>query len=319
LNTTRKICQWIDRVAIHHAAARMAKPDGRDSHLEEARHLLKNLEFSPAEIKPAAVEFHGPMKFQFASPHPSAHAANNTVHGRLYRCDDHWRQKPTVLLLHGWNDSLNHYYYFPRHARRLNRIGISAATLQLPWQFNRRPRQLGPWGNFLCADVLHTVEATLQAMADIRAFIDWLTLQACPFVGLWGVSMGAWLAGLTLCHDSRVACAVLTVPVAHLDRLIEEAAFCETIRRALQNQRVDLHKLNLVSSRPLVAKENILLVEAEHDLFVAKENVEELWRAWDKPEIWRFRSGHISVLWVPGLSKRVVRWIAAKAEEHAAK
>jgi hypothetical protein len=62
-----------------------------------------------------------------------------------------------------------------------------------------------------------------------------------------------------------------------------------------------------------------LLVEAEYDLFVAKENVEDLWRAWDKPEIWRFRSGHISVLWAPGLSNRVVRWIAAKAGEHAAK
>jgi dienelactone hydrolase len=287
--------------------------------LEEAQGLLQNLDFSPAEMMPAAIEFAGPANFRFASPRPTAHAVNNVVHGRLYRCDDHWRQKPVILLLHGWNDSLNHHFYFPRHARQLNRMGLNAATLQLPWQFDRRPRELGAWGNFLCADVLHTVEATLQAMADIRAFINWLTEQACPFVGLWGVSMGAWLAGLTLCHDSRIGAAVLTVPVARLDRLIEEAAFCETIRCALQDRRVDLHKLNLVSNRPAIARENILLVEAEHDLFVARENVEDLWRAWDKPEIWRFRSGHISVLWVPGLSNRVVRWIAAKAGEHAAK
>ena len=140
-----------------------------------------------------------------------------------------------------------------------------------------------------------------------------------PFVGLWGVSMGAWLAGLTLCHDSRIGCAVLTVPVARLDRLIEEAAFCETIRCALHDRRVDLHKFNLVSNRPAIARENILLVEAEYDLFVAKETVEDLWRAWAEPEIWRFRHGHISVLSARGLSNRVVRWIAAKAGEHAAK
>jgi hypothetical protein len=306
-------------VAIHHAAARMTKPDGRDLHLEEAQRLLQNLDFSPAEMKPAAIEFDGPANFRFASPRPTAHAVNNIVHGRLYRCDDRWRQKPVILLLHGWNDSLNHHFFFPRHARQLNQMGLSAATLQLPWQFDRRPRELGAWGHFLCADVLHTVEATLQAMAEIRSFIDWLTGQACPFVGLWGVSMGAWLAGLTLCHDSRIGSAVLTVPVARLDRLIEEVAFCETIRCALQGRRVDLHRLNLVSNRPVIARENILLVEAEHDLFVAKENVEDLWRAWDKPEIWRYRSGHISVLWAPGLSNRVVRWIAARAGQHAAK
>ena len=313
------LCQCIDRVAIHFAAARMPKPDGRDLHLDAAQRLLQNLDFSPAKMNPAAIEFAGPSNFRFASPRPTAHAVNNVVHGRLYRCDDRWRQKPVILLLHGWNDRLNHHFYFPRHARQLNQMGLSAATLQLPWQFDRRPPELGAWGNFLCADVLHTVEATLQAMAEIRAFIDWLTEQACPFVGIWGVSLGAWLAGLTLCHDSRIGAAVLTVPVARLDRLIEEAAFCETIRCALQDRHIDLHKLNLVSNHPVIARENILLVEAEHDLFVARENVEDLWRAWDKPEIWRFRSGHISVLWVPGLSKRVVRWVAAKAGEHAAK
>ena len=131
--------------------------------------------------------------------------------------------------------------------------------------------------------------------------------------------MGAWLAGLTICHDSRIGAAVLTVPVARLDWLIEEVAFCETIRCALQNRRVDLHKLNLVSNRPVIARENIVLVEAEHDLFVDKEVVEDLWRAWDKPEIWRYRQGHISILCAPGLSNRVVRWLAAKAGAHAAK
>jgi dienelactone hydrolase len=198
-------------------------------------------------------------------------------------------------------------------------MGISAATLQLPWQFDRRPRELGAWGNFLCPDVLHTIEATLQAMADIRTLIDWLAEQGCPFIGLWGVSMGAWFAGLTICHDSRIGSAVLTVPVARLDRLIEKAAFCESIRCALQDQHIDLQKLNLVSNRPVIARDKILLVEAEHDLFVAKETIEDLWRAWDKPEIWRYRHGHISVLSAPGFSNRVVRWIAAKSSECAAK
>ncbi len=313
------LCQWIDRMVIRAAASCMPKPDGRDLHLDEAQRLLQNLDFSPDEVRPAAIEFDGPTNFRFASPRPTAHPVNNIVHGRLYRCNDRWREKPVILLLHGWNDALNHHFFFPRLARQLNQMGLSAATLQLPWHFDRRPRELGAWGNFLSADLLHTVEATVQAMAEIQAFVGWLSEQKCPFVGLWGISMGAWLAGLAVCNDSRIHSAVLTIPIARLDRLIEEMAFCETIRCALQNRRVALHNLDLVSNRPLIARENILLVEAEYDLFVDKETVEDLWRAWDKPDIWRLRHGHISILYAPGLSQRVVQWIAARAGAHAAK
>jgi len=313
------LCQWIDRVAIYHAAAGMAKPDGRDLHLAEAQCLLQNLDLSPAETQPAAIEFAGPTDFRFPSPRPSSNEVNNVVHGRLYRCDDRWREKPVILLLHGWNDRLNHYFFFPRHARQLNRMGLSAATLQLPWQFDRRPRDLGPWGNFLCADLLKTLEAVLQALADIHAFIDWLLEQGCPSVGLWGISLGAWLAGLTICHDSRIRSAVLIVPVARLGQLIEEAAFCATIRSALQGWQLDLRKLDLMSHRPVIATDNILLVEARYDWFVPEQTVEALWRAWGTPEIWRFESGHISILGVPGLSKKNIRWLAAKTVAPAAK
>jgi dienelactone hydrolase len=237
----------------------------------------------------------------------------------LYRCCNDWRKKPVVLLLHGWNDVLNHHFFFPRYARQLNRAGINAATMQLPWHFNRRPRELGRWGNFLSADVLRTVEATLQAMAEIRSFINWLSNQACPFVGLWGVSMGAWLSGLTLCHDSRIGSAILTVPVARLDRLIDKSPFCVTIRDVIKNRQVDLSKLNLTSSQPKIARQGILLVEAGYDLFVEKATVEDLWRTWGEPEIWRYKCGHISVLGQPGLSKRCVQWIVSKVHDHASK
>jgi pimeloyl-ACP methyl ester carboxylesterase len=241
------------------------------------------------------------------------------VHGRLHRRGPNWQERPTALLLHGWNDAINHHLRFPFMARQFNRQGFNAAMLEAPFHFQRSPRQLGAWSNFLCPDILRTVEAARQAIAETRAFAQWLRQQGCPAVGLMGVSLGGWLAGLTLCRDAGFSCAVLLVPVARMDRLVRELAFCEGIRLALQGQPIAAGKLNLTQLHPAMPKENILLIEAVHDLFVPAETMEELWRAWDGPDIWRLRQGHISILAAPGLYGSIIRWMAPRLRARPAK
>jgi pimeloyl-ACP methyl ester carboxylesterase len=313
------LSRLIDRSAIRLAAARMPPPDGRDPRLREAQEIVDNPDFISAEVEAAKVQFSGDVRFRFDSPKPGPFAENNTVHGRLYRCAGRWQDRPTALLLHGWNDASNHYLRFPLMAAQFNRAGFNAATLEAPFHFRRRPRQLGTWSNFLCPDILRTIEAARQSIAETRAFAEWLHEQGCPAVGLVGVSLGGWLAGLTVCHDARFACAVLLVPVARLDRLLEEAAFCDGIRLAWKGQRVVTGKLNLTENRPVVSPRNILLIEAIHDLFVPVETMEELWQAWHQPDIWRLRHGHISVLAAPGLNGKIIRWMAPRLDAPAAK
>jgi dienelactone hydrolase len=313
------LARLIDWAAIRGAAARMPKPDGRDAHLTQAQRLIASTEFIPAEVAAAKVQFSGANQLRFETPSPGVLPENNVVHGRLYRCAQKWQDRPTVLLLHGWNDVINHRWRFPLMAGQFNRNGFNAATLEAPFHFQRRPRHLGAWGNFLCPDILRTVEAARQAISEMRAFAEWLRQQGCPAVGLMGVSLGGWLAGLTVCRDARFSCAVLLVPVARLDRLVEEAAFCRSIRLALNGRPVGASKLDLAQSRPAMPKENILLIEAVHDLFVPNETMEELWRAWDRPDMWRLRHGHISILAAPGLNGRIIRWMTPRLRAQAAK
>jgi dienelactone hydrolase len=309
----------VDWSAIRLAAARMPQPDGRNPHVAEARQLIESKDFFPAEMEAARVQFNGALQFHFPTPYPGPFAENNTVPGRFYRCGERWQERPTVLLLHGWNDKLNPHYRFPSLAAQFNRHGFNAATLEAPFHFQRRPRQLGAWGNFLCPDILRTVEASRQAVAEMRAFAEWLRQQGCPAVGLLGVSLSGWLAGLAVCHDARFACAALLTPVSRLDRMVDEAAFCRGIRFVLDGKSVFTGKLNLKESRPAMPKENVLLIEAVHDLLVPADTMEELWRAWDQPEIWRLRHGHISILVAPGLGGRIIRWMAPRLNARAAK
>jgi len=313
------LSKLIDWSAIHFAAVRMPRPDGRDQRLAEAQQRIASPDFFPAAVEAAKVQFSGADRLHFATPLPGVPEENNTVHGRLYRCAERWQERPTVLLLHGWNDAINHYSRFPSMSAHLNRHGFNAATLEAPFHFQRSPRQFAAWSNFLSPDILHTVEAARQAIAETRAFALWLRQQGTPALGLMGVSLGGWLGGLAVCHDALFSCAVLLTPVACLDRLVEEVAFCRGIRQAWQGRPVQTGRLNLTEGRPAVPKENILLIEAFHDLFVPRQTMEELWRAWDQPDMWRLRYGHIRVLRAPGLNGRIIHWMAPRLLARAAK
>jgi|ERR1017187_7176798 hypothetical protein len=72
--------------------------------------------------------------------------------------------------------------------------------------------------------------------------------------------------------------------------------------------------LNLILSTPVIPKEKIFLIEGIHDLFAERQPIEELWQKWQQPEIWRLPHGHISGIFVPGLTDRVIHWLASRLE-----
>jgi pimeloyl-ACP methyl ester carboxylesterase len=249
--------------------------------------------------------------FQFTSPVTTASPVNNRVPGRLYRVEGDWAAHPTVLLLHGWNAELCYRRMFPELAKKLNVLGLNAAVFELPYHMQRRPRG-GPVDDFISSDVWSMLEATRQAVGDAQTFCRWLEAEGSRSVGLWGFSLGAWLAGLMVCVEPHLRCAVLTTPIVSVERAIAELPFCEPIRRGLGGRRAELGRLNLWSQNPCVAPRNLLLMEACHDLFAPADTVEQLWRAWGTPEIWRLAHGHISVLFSKNIMDRTIRWLGER-------
>ncbi|HWY74799.1 MAG TPA: alpha/beta hydrolase family protein [Verrucomicrobiae bacterium] len=311
------LARFIDWFGLQALSLRMARLDGENPRVEEAIRFVNGPDFIPRESQPARLEFvpeKQGLHFRFPSPRPSGFAENDVVPGRLYRCAGRWQDRPTIILLHGAGDFVNHRFRFPWIARHCNRLGFNAATLVLPYHFQRRPRRSEPLNR---PDYLRAAETTAQAVAEIRAMAGWLLAEGCPSVALWGISYGGWLSGLTVCNDSRLGAAVLTVPPVRLHRTAAEVILRPGIREDWRAQRPALDvlnrtRLNLTHSRPAIPKGNILLIECLHDLFVAKDPIEELWQAWDQPEIWRLPHGHLSFMAKPGLTARVLRWLAAR-------
>jgi len=181
------------------ASAFRADGERAPHHAAEAEKWLNDPKFfSGIEGAVPQMAFTSPHDFEFRSPVASRWAENDRVFGKLFRAGPDWQKRPSVILLHGWNAELQYRWQFPFLARQLTGAGVNAAMFQLPYHGRRRPREPGAIQNFISYDLLHMLEATRQALADTRALLAWLAEQGSPSVGLWGVSLGAWLAGLLI-------------------------------------------------------------------------------------------------------------------------
>jgi hypothetical protein len=258
---------------------------------------------------PADLKMSDDGRFTFASAVKTGAPKNNTVFGRLFRAGENWREKPTVVLLHGWNAELCYRHIFPRMAQRLAEAGLNTAILELPYHMHRRPRT-GAVVDFISSDLASMLQATEQAISDTRALCSWLNSQTGRGIGLWGFSLGAWLAGLIMRLEGQVSCGILTTPIANIDRAIGELPFCEPVRPGLEACGTDaLRELNLGAQKPLQPPRNVLLVESRHDLFAPAETIEQLWDDWAHPDIWRVAHGHITILMSRRLMIDSVRWL----------
>src|SRR5688500_16234504 len=196
--------------------------------LEEALQFLKGPDFIPAESQPAQMEFRGPVHFRFPTLRPCEFVENNVVHGRLYRCADAWRERPVIVLLHGGGDFPGHQLGIHLVARRCLRAGFNAVTLELPYHFQRRPRQYGPlnilgqYSAVIGSDYLRMARTYAQAIAEIRSLIGWLLAEGCSTVALTGGSLGAYLAGLTVCCDARLTSVVMVMPPARQGNILSQ-------------------------------------------------------------------------------------------------
>lgn len=310
----RMVTETLDRWAIRSACSSVRSGKIEPGLIDQAETMLARKDFFEVDAStPNDLKFHGAREFRFASRIATPWPENNIVYGKLYRAGRDWANKPSTLLVHGWNGELGYHFQFPFIATLLNRAGINAAMIELPYHARRRPKGIGAINNFISHDLVRMLEATRQALADLRAVLGWLRAQGSPLLGMWGISLGAWLTGLVAATDPSVRLAVLMSPVVSLDHAIRDLPFCAPIRDSLDGRRFDVERLNLASHVPHCAPGGVLMLESLQDLFAPPETVEQVWQAWGKPEIWRLTHGHISILASVPMMARTSRWLAGKS------
>jgi dienelactone hydrolase len=302
------IAKPLDRIALRSACGSVRpSPDGL-SHAVEAATLLNQPGFFSPDVPAADVHFTSDSAFHFTSPLSAPGAENARVPGYIEKARRDWQGRPAVILLHGWNAELQYQFQLPFWSQLVALRGMNVVRFELPFHASRRPRNAAI-RNFFSGDVSHVVRAVHQTLGDIRALALWLRAQGAPSVGIWGVSLGGWIGGLAASHQPEIDAAVLLTPVVRLDRALSELPFCEPMRDLKAELDERFRSINLYTHTPRLPPERLLIVASDLDLFAPTETIAELEAAW-RAEVWRFRHGHISVLFSGYVMRRIAKWIA---------
>jgi hypothetical protein len=112
---------------------------------------------------------------------------------------------PAVVVLPQWNaregaqDGL---------CRLINRFGIAALKLALPYHEERRPKEFLRADFALSPNVGRTLQSCRQAVLDARAALSWLEQRGYSPLGIVGTSLGSAIAFVAFAHDDRLGAGV---------------------------------------------------------------------------------------------------------------
>jgi len=131
---------------------------------------------------------------------------NNTVHARFFpammKGKETRKTRSAVLLLPQWNAQPESHVDL---CRVLNRLGISALRLTLPYHEARRPSELERADYLVSPNVGRTIQSLRQAVLDTRAAVSWLIEhEGYDSIGILGTSIGSCTAFLAFAHDERI-------------------------------------------------------------------------------------------------------------------
>ena len=112
------------------------------------------------------------------------------------------RRRSAVVILPQWNANGESHVEL---CRVLNRLGISALLLTLPYHEARRPPELERADHLVSSNIGRTIQSVRQAVLDARAAVHWLIEHGgYERIGIVGTSIGSCTAFLAYAHDERI-------------------------------------------------------------------------------------------------------------------
>jgi dienelactone hydrolase len=184
------------------------------------------------KLQDGILRFHSPVR----TPYPE----NNLVHAQWFQAaNSKGGPKRAVVLLPHWNAPVDGHNAL---CRGLARLGISALRISLPYHDYRMPAELKRADYAVSSNICRTVDATRQAVIDVRSCLDWLEQQGYQRLGIVGTSLGSAYAYLATVHDQRISVNVFNHCSTHPADVVWAGLSTQHIRQSLE-EHIDLERL----------------------------------------------------------------------------
>jgi len=218
--------------------------------------------YAPAE----RYDFDGHL-LKFTSAIETPYPENNVVWGRFFGA----RKDLAAIVLPHWNCKWDALIGL---CRALQRCGITALRLSLPYHHHRMPAELERAEYLISPNIGRTLTANRQAVLDARRAADWLLAQGYRRVALVGVSIGSCIAFLTFAHDRRFSSGVFIHASGYFADVVWSGLSTKHVRRGLDGF-VDLDPLRRIWApispmsfieRLCGDRRDLLTISGEYDL-----------------------------------------------------
>ena len=250
-------------------------------------------------------------RIEFPTLHPLPFPESNLAVGRLYSASGA-EPRPLVVLSHGWahrrRQGVERLYVRP-----FLRRGWEVLMMSHPLHFERTPQGAYSGELMVSGDAALTTEAFRQAVVDTGAAVNYL-LSRRPGArwGLFGYSLGGYIAGLLACVRSDPAFLVAAGCGDSVISPILDTRLGRNVREdLLHTGLLDRDRLETFWGpisparwKPALSRDRILLVAGRYDRIMLPDSVERLWQAWGRPELRWLPRGHYTLLATPGALMR---------------
>ncbi len=159
---------------------------------------------------------------------------NDVVHARYFPAMKNGKlSRSAVIVLPHWNAPPDSYVAL---CKVLNKVGISALRLTMPYHEARMPPDLERADWLVSTNVGRTLQSVRQAVVDTRAAVTFLKKQGFEKVGIVGTSIGSAIAFLAMVHDWQIDAAVFNHVSGYFADVVWQGISTYHVREGLEKE-----------------------------------------------------------------------------------
>lgn len=211
--------------------------------------------------------------------------------------------RPWIVCVHGFGMGQAFMEFPAFHAAHLHHdLGCNLIGPTLPLHGNRKVGKMSG-DQFLSFDLMNAVHGVAQSLWDVRRVLSWVRTQDPAGVGVYGISLGAYVAALLADFEPDLDAVVAGIPVTDFPALFASQSPAIIRRRSIEHGILggpaeDVHRVvSPLAMAPVVAPEARFIFAGLGDRMSHPRQAHNLWRHWGEPRIRWYPGNHIGYMW----------------------